>query len=160
VSVREKECAVIGSCQCKLGDRFTTHDPVRRGCDQLQRTEFRRNEVGGETRGVAMQVKQSGVDSMGRVWGGMSPPKSGVRGWGYNLKLISTLYSDSIPETPSANKNNPERGLRSSPDLDSDLGGSDDLESHIVVNVSSTSIIILSFIKIGRSRFLANFEVT
>jgi len=47
------------------------------------------------------QVKQSGVDSMGRVWGGVSPPKSGARVWGYNLKLISTLHNDSIPETPS-----------------------------------------------------------
>jgi len=37
---------------------------------------------------------------------------------------------------------------------------SDDLESHIVVNVSSTSNIVPSFINIGRSRFLANFEVT
>jgi len=37
---------------------------------------------------------------------------------------------------------------------------SDDLESHILVNVSSTSNIIPSFIKIGRSRFLAKFEVT
>ena len=40
---------------------------------------------------------------------------------------------------------------------------SDDLESHIVVNVSSTSNIIPSFIKIGRKKifvdFLAKFEV-
>jgi len=35
------------------------------------------------------------------VWGGVSPPKSGGRVWRYNLKLISTLYNDSIPETPS-----------------------------------------------------------
>ena len=46
------------------------------------------------------QVKQSGVDSMGRV----SPPMSGDRVWGYNLKLISTLHNDSIPETPSGKK--------------------------------------------------------
>ena len=31
----------------------------------------------------------------------MSPPKSGSRVLGYNLKLISTLHNDSIPETPS-----------------------------------------------------------
>jgi len=37
---------------------------------------------------------------------------------------------------------------------------SDDLESHIVVNVSSTSNIVPGVIKIGRSRFFANFEVT
>ena len=41
---------------------------------------------------------------------------------------------------------------------------SDDLESHIVVNVSSTSNIIPSFIKIGQKKFLsiflAKFEVT
>jgi len=41
---------------------------------------------------------------------------------------------------------------------------SDDLESHIVVNVSSSSNIIQTFIKIGRKKFfvdfLAKFEVT
>ena len=50
-------------------------------------------------------------------------------------------------------KNSPERRLRSSPDL----------ESHIVVNVSSTSNIKPSFIKIGWKnfcRFFAKFEVT
>jgi len=26
---------------------------------------------------------------MGEVWGGVSPPKSGGRVWGYNIKLIS-----------------------------------------------------------------------
>ena len=46
--------------------------------------------------------------------------------------------------------NSPERELRSSPDLDPDLGY---LQSHIVVNVSLTSNIIPSFIKIGQSRF-------
>jgi len=56
-------------------------------------------------------------------------------------------------------KNSPERGLRSSPDLDPDLGWPW-LSSHIVVNVSSTSNIIPSFIKIGRKKFLAKFEVT
>ena len=34
----------------------------------------------------------------------------------------------------------------------------DDLESHIVVNVSSTSNIIPSFTKIDQSRFLANLK--
>jgi len=52
-----------------------------------------------------------------------------------------TKYSTTIQNTP-------ERGLRSSPDLDLT---SDDLESNIVMNVSSTSNIIPSFIKIGRS---------
>jgi len=47
------------------------------------------------------QVKQSGVDSMGGVWGGVSPPKLEDSVWGYNLKLISTLHNDSIPQTPS-----------------------------------------------------------
>ena len=41
---------------------------------------------------------------MGEVWGGVSPLKSGVAVWGYNLKLISTLHNDSIPETPSGKK--------------------------------------------------------
>jgi len=58
-------------------------------------------------------------------------------------------------------KNSPKKELRSYPDLDPDL---DDLESHIVVNVSSTSNIIPSFIKIKRKKifvdFLAKFEVT
>jgi len=52
-------------------------------------------------------------------------------------------------------KNSPDKGLRSSPQLDTDL-----VESHIVVNDSSTCDIRQSFIEIGRSRFLANFEVT
>ena len=52
-------------------------------------------------------------------------------------------------------KNSPDRGLRSSPQLDTDL-----VESHIVVNDSSISNVVPSFIEIGRSRFLANFEVT
>jgi len=37
---------------------------------------------------------------------------------------------------------------------------SDNFESHIVVNDSSTSNIRSSFIEMGRSGFLANFEVT
>jgi len=57
--------------------------------------------VGAQGRG---QVKQSGVDSMGEVWGGVSPPKSGSRVWGYNPKLISALHNDSISETPSGKK--------------------------------------------------------
>jgi len=52
------------------------------------------------------------------------------------------------------NKNSPDRGLRSFPDLELTL---DDLKSHIVVNVSSTSNIITSFIKIGRIIFLSIF---
>ena len=47
-------------------------------------------------------------------------------------------------------KNSPDRGLRSSPDLNPTL---DDLECHITVNVSSTSNIIPSFIKIGWKPF-------
>jgi len=38
------ECGVIGRIHGEL-DRFAAHDPVRRGCDQSQRTQFRRNEV-------------------------------------------------------------------------------------------------------------------
>jgi len=38
------------------------------------------------------------------VWGVVSPPKSGGRIWGYNLKLISTLHNDSIPEKSSGKK--------------------------------------------------------
>jgi len=53
-------------------------------------------------------------------------------------------------EKHPACKNSPERGLRSSPDL---TLTSNDLESHIVMNVSSTSNIIRSFIKIGWSWF-------
>jgi len=41
------------------------------------------------------------VNSINGVWGRVSPPTSGVRVWVYNLKLISTLHNDSIPETPS-----------------------------------------------------------
>jgi len=41
------------------------------------------------------QIKQSGVDSMGGVWGGVSPLNLGGRVSGYNLKLISTLHNDS-----------------------------------------------------------------
>ena len=40
---------------------------------------------------------------MGVVWEGYSLPSRG-RVWGYNLKLISTLHNDSIPETPSGKK--------------------------------------------------------
>jgi len=43
-------------------------------------------------------------DSMGGVWGGVSPRKSGDRVWGYNLKLLSTLHNDSIAETRSGKK--------------------------------------------------------
>ena len=45
------------------------------------------------------QIKQSGVDSMG-VWVGVSPPKSGVKVWGHNLKLIvrsTTTQSQKYP---------------------------------------------------------------
>ena len=41
------------------------------------------------------------------VWvecGEVSPPKSGGSVWGYNLKLISMLHNDSIPETPPGKK--------------------------------------------------------
>jgi len=58
---------------------------------------------------------------MGRVWGGMSPPKSGGRVWGYNLKLISTLHNDSIPETPSGksgvDESTPVHPVATPPDL-------------------------------------------
>ena len=54
-------------------------------------------------------------------------------------------------------KNSPDRGLRSSLTL---TLTSDDLESHIFVNVSSTSIIIPSSFRIGRRRFSAKFDVT
>ena len=47
-------------------------------------------------------------------------------------------------------KNSPDRGLRYLLTL---TLTSDDLESHIVVNVSSTSYIVPSFTKIGQSRF-------
>jgi len=43
------------------------------------------------------------MDSMGGVWGGVSPPKSGE----YNLKLISTLYNDSIPEKSGVDVSTP-----------------------------------------------------
>jgi len=36
---------------------------------------------------------------IGEVWGGCPLPSRG-RVWEYNLKLISTLHNDSIPETP------------------------------------------------------------
>jgi len=49
------------------------------------------------------QVKQSRVDSTGGCGKGV-PPKSGGRVCGYNLKLISTLHNDSIPETPSGKR--------------------------------------------------------
>jgi len=53
------------------------------------------------------QVKQIGVDCpppLCLTWRGVSPPKPGGRVCGYNLKLISTLHNDSIPETPSGKK--------------------------------------------------------
>jgi len=64
---------------------------------------------------------------------------------------LSFLQTGCPSYCPTNNiKNSPDRGLRSFPDLDLT---SDDLESHIVVNVSSTSNIVPSFIKIGRKRF-------
>ena len=44
-------------------------------------------------------------------WRGVSCPKSAGRIWGYNLKLISTLHNDSIPETRTlGNHPSPPRG--------------------------------------------------
>jgi len=57
---------------------------------------------------LSLSLKQSGVDtgqhgwSVGRARRGV--PYSWSRVWGYNLKLISTLHNDSIPETPSGKK--------------------------------------------------------
>ena len=67
----------------------------------------------------------------------------------------STAYELKYESDAKCRKNSPDRGLRSSPQLDPDL-----VENHIVVNDSSISNILPSFIEIGRSRFLANFEVT
>jgi len=50
------------------------------------------------------QVKQSRVDSMDGVRGRVHVPSRVGVGLGYNLKLISTLHHDSIPETPSGKK--------------------------------------------------------
>jgi len=71
-----------------------------------------------------------------------------------NLLKFGCVFFEICKRT-DREKNSPDRGLRSSPQLDSDL-----VESHIVVNDSSISNILPSFIEIGRSRFLANFEVT
>jgi len=54
-----------------------------------------------DSKSGASPGKTSGVDSMDGLWGGVSPPKLAGRVWGYNLKLISTLHNDSIPETSS-----------------------------------------------------------
>ena len=54
-------------------------------------------------------------------------------------------------------KNSPDRGLRSSPHLDLT---SDDLESHIVVNVSSTSNIVPSLVLIAQVVLLLQYRHT
>ena len=87
------------------------------------------------------------------------PRPTAYHDWSITTKVCRTrvsLFGSPISHTFGATaKNSPDRGLRSSHQLDPDL-----VESHIVVNDSSTSNIRSSYIEIGRSRFLANFEVT
>ena len=73
----------------------------------------------------------------------------------FSSKMKKAFGATMIESVTATTKNSPDRGLRSSPQLDPNL-----VESHIVVNDSSISNIIPRFIEIGRSQFLANFEVT